>query len=175
MNKMDILLEYLSSERSLLLGAAIIGFVSVLVGLVFLQFLPNYKAFALTMLIIGSIESTVFVSNYFNFPSKVEAQVEMYNQDKEQFKQKQITISQSALKSFFWLKIIYAVLIVIFAILISRLNVDSVLAWILSALILHLAFAITIDNFGERYTKKYNSELKKNDAIFEIESLVVIK
>lgn len=173
---MDILFEYLSSERLLVLGAAIIGILSVLVGLVFLQFQPNYKAFALTMLIIGSIESAVFFTNYFNFPNKVQAQVENYNQDNEQFKQEQITISQSALKSFFWLKLIYAVLIVIFSILISRLHANSVFVGILSALILHLAFAITIDNFGERYTKKYNSELiEKNDAIFEIESLVVIK
>jgi hypothetical protein len=132
------------------------------VGIVFLQLQPNFKAFALTMLVIGTIESAVLLTSYFNYPNKAQAQIESYNYDSEQFKQEQIVISQSALKSFFWLKLFYAVLIVIFAILISKLNANSVFVGILSALVLHLAFAITIDNFGEQHTKKYNSELIKN-------------
>ena len=159
MNKMDILLDYLSSEKSLFLAAGIIGIISIVVGMVFLQFQPNYRAFALTMLIIGSIEASVLLTSYFNFPNKAKVQIENFHQDTEQFRQEQIAVTQSALKSFFWLKLFYAALIVVFALLISWLNTKSFFIGILSALILHLAFAITIDNFGEQYTKKYNSEL----------------
>ena len=156
---MDILVEYLSNERSLYLGAAIIGAVSLIVGIIFLQLSPNFKVFAMAMLILGSVETAVFLTSYFNYPSKIDTQIKIFNIDTERFNQEQLDMSQSALKSFFRLKIIYSILIVGFAILISKLNADSILFGVLSALVLHLAFAITIDNFGEQYTKKYNLEL----------------
>lgn len=41
----------------------------------------------------------------------------------------------------------------------SFLNPNSFFYGILMALILHLTFAITIDNFGEKYTKKYLTKI----------------
>ena len=155
---MNLITEFLNSEKTLYLFAGIIGIVSMLVGLLFLL-LSNHKSFAITMIVIGILEMAVMVPTYLKYQQKINDKISIYKSSGTEFFVTESIATEKALKSFFWLKLTYGVLIVVLILAMSFLNPKSILFGIFMALILHLAFAITIDNFGEIYTKKYLTEL----------------
>ena len=156
---MEAFQSYLLSEKLLVLSAGLIGVASLVLGLVFLFALPQFKAFALTMLTLGAIEAVVFMSTYAKSESTIQAKIEAYTTDPAVQNAEQLVLSTKALKSFFWLKLLYASVIVVLSFAISRLGTGSIWIGIFTALIIHLAAGITIDNFGERYTKNYRRAL----------------
>ena len=155
---MDWITEFLNSEKTLYLFAGIIGVVSVIVGLLFLL-LSNHKSFATTMIVIGILEMAVMFPTYFKYQQKTNDKISIYKSNETEFLVSESISTEKALKSFFWLKLTYGVLIVVLILAMSFLSPKSILFGIFTALILHFAFAITIDNFGEKYTKKYLTEL----------------
>ena len=155
---MDWITEFLNSEKTLYLFAGIIGIVSMLVGLLFLLF-SNHKSFAITMIVIGILEMAVMLPTYLKYQQKINDKVSIYESNGTEFLESESISTEKALKSFFWLKLTYGILIVVLILAMSFLSPKSILFGIFMALILHFAFAITIDNFGEKYTKKYLNEL----------------
>ena len=156
---MDWITEFLNSEKTLYLFAGIIGVVSVIVGLLFLL-LSNHKSFATTMIVIGCLEMGIMFPTYYKYQQKINDKISIYKSNKTHFFQTESISTEKALKSFFWLKLTYGILIVVLVLSMSFLSPKSILFGIFTALVLHFAFAITIDNFGEKYTQKYLTELK---------------
>ena len=156
---MELLSHFLASEKSLYLAAGIIGIVSAVLGLLFILF-SNHKSFAITLIFIGLIEVAAMFPAYLKYQQKFDDKVSVYEADPIAFAQSEIVTSEKALKSFFSLKLIYGGLIVILILAMSFISPESMLFGIFTALILHLAFAITIDNFGEKYTKTYLNGLQ---------------
>ena len=157
---MDWITEFLNSERTLYLFAGIIGVITVAVGVLFLLF-SNYKSFAIAMLVIGILEMTVMFPTYLKYQQKINDKISIYKTNETNFFKSESIATEKALKSFFLLKLTYSILIVALILGITFLSPKSILFGISIALILHLCFAITIDNFGEIYTKKYLTELAK--------------
>jgi len=157
-SNMDWITEFLNSERTLYLFTGIIGGVSVIVGLLFLL-LSNHKSFATTMIVIGVVEMALMFPTYYNYQQKISDKISIYKSNETEFFQTEFIYTEKALKSFFWLKLTYGILIILLILTMSFLGPKSILFGIFTAIILHLALAITIDNFGEKYTKKYLTEL----------------
>jgi len=155
---MDLITEFLNSEKTLYLFAGIIGIFSVIVGLLFLLF-SNHMSFATTMIVIGILEMAVMFPTYLKYQQKVDDKILVYESNKSDFVITETIATEKAMKSFFRLKLTYGILIVVLILATSFLSPKSILYGIYTALILHFAFAITIDNFGEKYTKKYLTEL----------------
>jgi len=157
---MNFIIEFLNSEKNLYLFAGIIGIVSVVVGLLFLLF-SNHKSFAITMLVLGIVEIAVMFPTYLKYQQKIDDKISLYNANETEFYKTETISMEKALQSFFWLKLIYGILIVVLIITMSFFSPKSLFFGISTAFILHLAFAITIDNFGEIYTKKYLTEIPR--------------
>ena len=158
---MDGIISFLNSEKQLYLFAGLIGGVSVLVGQLFLLF-SNHKSFAITMLVIGILEMALLFPTYLKSQQKMDTIIATYSSNESEFITKQIVATEKALDSFFWLKLTYGIVIVGLILGMFFLSPKSVYFGIAAALILHLSFAITIDNFGEIYTKDYLSELTES-------------
>jgi glucan phosphoethanolaminetransferase (alkaline phosphatase superfamily) len=158
---MEWITDFLNSEKALYLFAGIVGFISVVVGLLFLLF-SNHKSFAVTMIVIGVLEMAVMFPAYLKYQQKIEEKISVYKSNEKDFLETESLKTQSALKSFFWLKLVYGILIIVFILIMSRLSSSSILFGIFTALIIHFAVAITIDNFGEKFTKLYLTELRKD-------------
>lgn len=155
---MELISDFLKSEKTLYLFAGIIGIISMVVGLLFLLF-SNHKSFAITMIVIGILEMAVMFPTYLKYQQKIDNKISNYKSNGNEFLKTESITAQKALKSFFWLKLTYGILIIGLILAMSFLNPKSMLFGIFTALILHFAFAITIDNFGEKYTKKYLDEI----------------
>ena len=155
----EIITIYLQNERILGLGAGLMGVVSIIVGGIVLGYRPDFKAFALTMIIIGALEAIAFLPGYFtNHRLKQHQTVATHSQDKAYVAQKRQK-AQRALRAFALIKVVYASLILLLVILLSQLNLTPLWRGIFTALIIHFAAAITIDNFGETYTQQYHADL----------------
>ncbi len=155
---MEWITEFLISEKTLYLSAGIVGFISAVVGLFFLLF-STHKSFAITMLAIGALEMAVMIPTYFNYQQKIEDKISAYKTNETEFFKTESLKTEKALKSFFMLKLVYGILIIVLILIMSRLSSNTILFGIFTALIIHLAVAITIDNFGEKYTETYLTEL----------------
>jgi hypothetical protein len=155
---MDWITGFLNSEKTLYLFAGIIGIASLLAGLLFILF-SDHKSFAITMIVIGVLEMAVMLPTYSKYEQKNKDKVSFYKTNRTSFLKVESISTEKALKSFFWLKLTYGVLILILILAMSFLSPKSIFSGIFTALILHFSFAITIDNFGEKYTKKYLIEL----------------
>ena len=159
---MDWIIDFLNSEKTLFLFAGIIGIISTVVGLLFLLF-SNHKSFAITMIVVGIIEMTAMFPTYLKYQQKIDDKISVYENNKSDFVKTETIATAKAMKSFFWLKLTYGILIVVLILAMSFLSPKSILFGIFTALILHFAFAITIDNFGEKYTEKYLTELTTSE------------
>jgi hypothetical protein len=51
------------------------------------------------------------------------------------------------------------VALLVLVLVLSQLALSPLLNGVLAAIVVHLAIAITIDNFGEQYTKRYYNTL----------------
>lgn len=160
---MEFVSHYLQSERLLGLSTGIIGLFSVAIGLFFLLSKPQFKIFALTMLILGAIEASVFITGYFlvNNQKNINSKLEVYKESPKDYLLKDKFIIERNLKLFFILKCIYASLFLTLGIVLSKTDFKSISFGILTALMIHFAMATIIDTFGERYTKIYQKEIVK--------------
>lgn len=154
---MEHLILFLHNERTLYLITGVVGIISVIIGLLFL-FFSYHKSFAVTMIVMGILEMAVMFPVYLRYQQKIDHKVLAYENNKTKFLKLEYLSTQKTLKSFFWLKFIYSILIVTLILTMSALPLKIVLHGIFTALILHFSFAITIDNFGEKYTQKYWTE-----------------
>ena len=143
---MDWIIKYLNSEKTLYMFAGIIGVISVVVGLLFLLF-SNHKSFAITMIVIWILEMAVMFPTYIKYQQKIDDKILIYKNNKTEFLEIESISAEKALKSFFWPKLTYGILIVILILIMLLLSPKSIFFGIFTALILHFAFAITIDNF----------------------------
>ncbi|MEL0645104.1 hypothetical protein V6251_11975 [Olleya sp. Ti.3.14] len=114
------------------------------------------------MLIIGLIEAGLFITGYFliNNQNNVNKKIEQFIINKDNYLKTDKIVVDKNLKAFFILKLIYAITFIPLAIVLSKINLKPIYFGIFTALMIHLAAAIVIDTFGERYTKIYKTILK---------------
>lgn len=156
----EIITTYLNNERMLGLSAGLVGVASILFGVLFLLYQPQFKAFAVTMIIVGGLESVAFLPGYFKNSRVTQQQTTIVDSNSQALIIEKTQHAKGVLRAFFIIKIVYASLILLSVILLSQLNMSTLWRGILTALIIHFASAITIDNFGEAYTQKYHVALK---------------
>ncbi|MEM5540468.1 hypothetical protein [Olleya sp. AS48] len=159
---MEFVQQYLQSERLLGLSAGIIGLLSITTGIIFYVNKPQFKVFAITMLIIGLIEAGLFITGYFlvNNQNNVNKKIEQFESNKDNYLKTDKIVVDKNLKAFFILKLIYAITFITLAIVLSKINLKPIYFGIFTALMIHLAAAIVIDTFGERYTKIYKTNIE---------------
>ncbi|MGB2686362.1 MAG: hypothetical protein WBC43_15205 [Olleya sp.] len=159
---MEFVQQYLQSERLLGLSAGIIGLLSITTGIIFYVNKPQFKVFAITMLIIGLIEAGLFITGYFlvNNQNNVNKKIEQFESNKDNYLKTDKIVVDKNLKAFFILKLIYAITFITLAIVLSKINLKPMYFGIFTALMIHLAAAIVIDTFGERYTKIYKTNIE---------------
>ena len=159
---MEFVQQYLQSERLLGLSAGIIGLLSITTGIIFYVNKPQFKVFAITMLIIGLIEAGLFITGYFlvNNQNNVNKKIEQFESNKDNYLKTDKIVVDKNLKAFFILKLIYAITFITLAIVLSKVNLKPIYFGIFTALMIHLAAAIVIDTFGERYTKIYKTNIE---------------
>jgi hypothetical protein len=157
-NLINITLDFFNSERQVFVTIIVIGILSFLIGIGFNLFSLNYKVFAKTLLVLGILEVSIFALNYVSQSKKIQVKINVIELDKEKFLSTETMKQSNACKSFIWVKLTYALLIVAFVITTS-ISKNSGLNQVLTALIIHLAFAITVDIFAENYTKVYFNKL----------------
>jgi 1,4-dihydroxy-2-naphthoate octaprenyltransferase len=159
---MEFVQQYLQSERLLGLSAGIIGLLSITTGIIFYVNKPQFKVFAITMLIIGLIEAGLFITGYFlvNNQNNVNKKIDQFESNKDNYLKTDKIVVDKNLKAFFILKLIYAITFITLAIVLSKINIKPIYFGIFTALMIHLAAAIVIDTFGERYTKIYKTNIE---------------
>ena len=159
---MEFVQQYLQSERLLGLSAGIIGLLSITTGIIFYVNKPQFKVFAITMLIIGLIEAGLFITGYFlvNNQNNVNKKIEQFESNKDNYLKTDKIVVDKNLKAFFILKLIYAITFITLAVVLSKINLKPIYFGIFTALMIHLAAAIVIDTFGERYTKTYKTNIE---------------
>lgn len=159
---MEFVQQYLQSERLLGLSAGIVGLLSITSGVIFYINKPQFRAFAITMIIIGLIEAGLFITGYFlvNNQANVNKKIAQFEIKKEIFLQTDKIMVNKNLKAFFILKLIYGMTFITLAIVLSKVNIKPIYFGIFTALMIHLAAAIVIDTFGERYTKIYKTKIE---------------
>tara|TARA_R110000868_G_scaffold4211_7_gene26491 strand:- start:19617 stop:19952 length:336 start_codon:yes stop_codon:yes gene_type:complete len=109
---MEWINDFLNSEKIVYLFAGIIGFISAIIGLFFILF-SNHKSFAVSMLVIGVLEMAVMFPTYLKYQQKIEAKTSSYKSDEKNFLVTESLKTEQALKSFFWLKLAYGILIIV--------------------------------------------------------------
>jgi len=156
----EIITTYLQNERVLGLGAGLWGIVSIIAGGLILGFRPDFKAFALTMIIVGLLEAIAFIPGYFSNHRLKQHQTLATQTQNQAYVAQKSQKARRTLRAFAMIKIVYASLILLSVILLSQLSLSPLWRGILTALIIHFAAAITIDNFGEAYTQHYKEALE---------------
>ena len=159
---MDFVQQYLQSERLLGLSAGIIGLLSIITGVYFYANKPQFKVFAIAMLVLGLIEAGVFITGYFlvNNQKTVDQKVAQYQDNKDSYLQSDLVMVNKNLNAFFTLKLIYALAFITLAIVLSKVAIKPLYFGIFTAMMIHLTVAIVIDTFGERYTKLYKANIE---------------
>ena len=160
---MEFVQHYLQSERLLGLSAGIIGLLSMATGAIFYISKPQFKIFAITLLILGLIEASLFITGYFivNNQANVTRKIERFQEDTIAYLKADKIVVDKNLSSFFILKLIYGIVFIALAIVLSKLNLKPIYFGVFTALMIHLAVAIVIDTFGERYTKAYKASIEQ--------------
>ena len=68
----DILTSFYNSEKNIFLAIILIGISSVLIGIAFTYFSSNYKIFGITLLVLGTLEASVFTHSALVQKEKME-------------------------------------------------------------------------------------------------------
>ena len=159
---MDFVQQYLQSERLLGLSAGLIGLLSIITGVYFYANKPQFKVFAIAMLVLGLIDAGVFITGYFlvNNQKTVDQKVAQYQDNKDSYLKSDLVMVNKNLNAFFTLKLIYALAFITLAIVLSKVSLKPLYFGIFTAVMIHLAVAIAIDTFGERYTKLYKANIE---------------
>lgn len=152
-------ISYLMNERALGLSAGLIALGCILVACYFLFFHPQFKGFAIAMIVLGAIESGVFLGNYARSNKNMEEKIAVYDADPAVAQKAQAARAAGIVNMFFWLKITYALIILAGVVTLSKFNLGTTAAGVVIAIVLHAGLAATIDNFGEMHTKKFLRQL----------------
>ena len=150
--------EFYNSEKNLFLAIIIIGISSIAVGFAFWYFSHNYKAFGITLMILGLLETGIFGYNLNIQQKKIEDKVQVIKADDGSFVDAENAHTVRMTKSYFAIKLFYSSLILASVVVINYSN-KQMLNAVLMALIIHLALAITIDNVADNYTRRYKAAL----------------
>jgi len=155
----DLLASFYNSEKNVFLAIILIGISSVIIGVAFYFLSANYKVFGITLLVLGMIEAGIFTHQNLVQKEKIEQKMIVVKTDAKTFLQSEKVSLAKMAKVFFLIKLFYGSLIICCIVAISFAGKPQING-ILMALILHLAFAITIDNFAEQYTLVYKTKLE---------------
>lgn len=155
-------ITYLTNERLFSLAASLIGIASIMLAIYLLVFQPQLKSFALSLLILGALETGVFSVSYFRSDKRIFETLASLDKASAHEIEFQKAKTSKILTAFFLLKVFYVLLFVTATMVLSKFTVSDTIAGILLALILHAGFAATIDSIGERYTKKFQMHLNQN-------------
>jgi hypothetical protein len=145
---LESLLSFYESEKNIFLAIVSIGVVSVIIGWLFYYYTVNYKVFGIALLVIGLLEVGVFSYSLVAQKKNITAKVLQIESNKDSFLQAEKQSLTKMGNAYFLIKLFYAGLIALSVIIISC-STNTTIKGILTALIIHLAFAITIDNFAE--------------------------
>ncbi len=154
----ELITNFYNSEKNIFLAIVLIGILSVIIGIAFYFFSTNYKVFGITLLVLGMLETSIFTYQNLTQKEKIEQKISLVKTDANSFLQSEKVYMAKMPKVYFWIKLFYGSLIICCIIAISYANRPQING-VLIALILHLALAITIDNFAEQYTLTYKTKL----------------
>lgn len=154
---------FLTVEKNLYFVIILIGLISILIGGYFWLVSNNFKAFGVTFIVLGFFEMGFLGFNYYTYETKKAEKMESFSLNPSQFVATEKANIQKAVQSYVWIKTSYGLLILLFVLVISY-SEHPTIKGILMALILHLGFAITIDNFAEDFTKSYYQKLLQLEA-----------
>jgi hypothetical protein len=146
----QIVIEHLASERLSSLAAGLFGVGSVLVGLYLLVSHRQLRVFAITMVVLGSLETGFLISYFRSAPPAESTIVASFDRDPEAARGSQIGALQKQLGQLLWVRVAYAIVILFCVLSLSKLALGPTLQGIALALVIHASCAITIDNFIER-------------------------
>ncbi|QCE41722.1 hypothetical protein [Psychroserpens sp. NJDZ02] len=96
-----------------------------------------------------------------NNQANVTRKIDHFEEDTIAYLQADKIVVDKNLNSFFILKLIYGIVFMALAIVLSKLNLKPIYFGIFTAVMIHLAVAIVIDTFGERYTKAYKASIEQ--------------
>ncbi len=154
-----VYLDYLTSEKLLGLSAGLIAATSIVAGLFFFVFLPQFRPFALAMVVLGLLEGAVFIPNYLRADGTIAEKIALFESGGANRSAEMKAHALKMLRVFFLAKLLYAAVFFAGVVSLSRFDLNPALAGVLTALVLHAGFAATIDNFGERHTRKFSRAL----------------
>jgi len=146
----QIVIEHLASTRLSSLAAGLVGVASVLVGLYLLVSQRQLRIFAITMVVLGSLEMGFLLSYFRSAPPAESTTVASFDRDPEAARGSQVASLRKQLGQLFWVRVAYAILILFCVLSLSKLALGPTLQGLTLALVIHASCAITIDNFIER-------------------------
>ena len=156
----DLLTSFYDSEKNIFLVIVLIGISSVIIGIAFYFFSANYKVFGIALLVLGMLETGIFTYQKLVQKEKIEQKISILKTDTSSFLQTEKVNLAKMTQVYFWIKLFYGCLIICCIVAISFSN-KPLINSVLMALILHLALAITIDNFAEQYTLTYKAKIEE--------------
>jgi hypothetical protein len=113
-----------------------------LLALYILKFQLQWKSFAVTMIILGVLESGIFWVSYFTADERESEKIAVFETDSTGQADLQRNVKKNPA-----------------VIILSKVNLSTATAGVLIALMLHAGLAATIDSFGEQHTKKFLAQL----------------
>lgn len=150
----QVVIEHLASMRLSSLAAGLVGVASVLVGAYLVATHRQLRIFAIAMVVLGSLE-TAFLLSYFRSGRPAESiTVTAFDHDSEAARATEVAALRKQLGQLFWVRIVYAILIVCCVVSLSKLGLGPTLQGLALALVIHASCAITIDNFIERICQR---------------------
>ena len=150
----QVVIEHLASMRLSSLAAGLVGAASVLVGVYVLATNRQLRIFAIAMVLLGSLETGFLLSYFRTDPPAESITVTAFDRDSEDARRTEVAALRKQLGQLFWVRIVYAILIAVCVVSLSKLALGPTLQGVALALVIHASCAITIDNFIERICQR---------------------
>jgi hypothetical protein len=146
----QVVIEHLATTRLSSLAAGLVGVASLVVGLYLVFTHRNLRVFSLALLVLGALECGFLVAYVRSGPPADSESVAAFDRDAEVARRTEAEALRKQLEQLFVVKLVYAVLILVSVVALSKLALGSTLQGLAIALVIHASCAITIDNFIER-------------------------
>lgn len=146
----QVVIEHLATTRLSSLAAGLVGVASLVVGLYLVFTHRNLRVFSLALLVLGALECGFLVAYVRSGPPADAESVAAFDRDAEVARRTEAEALRKQLEQLFVVKLVYAVLILVSVVALSKLALGSTLQGLALALVIHASCAITIDNFIER-------------------------
>lgn len=143
----QVVIEHLAATRLSSLAAGLVGVASLAVGLYLVFTHRNLRVFSIALLVLGALECGFLVAYVRSAESDT---VAAFDRDAELARRTEVEALRKQLGQLFVVKLVYAVLILVSVVALSKLALGSTLQGLALALVIHAGCAITIDNFIER-------------------------